>query len=236
MKAIAALLITLMMGVLIGQTHAGDRLSDVERQYNAGTLLADTSPVHAAVYAATKSRALALTLIRGTPERDLCTYKVTLDGKVYHGAILIHYDALNRVTRVQDFPRVYRDAADQAALGQGADVLSTAGALALGFSEGNPLFAPIVEHDPVLGMVVIGGYKAAMIYRADRSDYPECVQGRTVAAKAGYAFGAHNVVGVGAALLGLGNIAMPAGVLAGLLAWHASQKQATDDAILKCLM
>jgi hypothetical protein len=236
LKTVIAALIALMMGIQIGQANAADRLTAVEREYNAGILLADTSPAHARTYARTKQRALTLTLIRGTPGRDLCTYKVILDDKAYSGAILIHYDERNRVTRVQDFPNQYKGALDQAALGQGTDLLSTAGGLALGFAEGNPLFGPLMEHDPLLGLLALGGLKASMIFRADYSDYPECVAGRTTAARTGYAFGAHNVTGIGAVLLGAGQIAMPIGITFGLLAWIASRETATEDAIQKCLI
>jgi hypothetical protein len=93
-----------------------------------------------------------------------------------------------------------------------------------------------MEHDPLLGLLVLGGVKAGMIYRADRADYPDCVAGRTMAARTGYAFGAHNVAGIGAVLLGAGSAAMPIGILAGFLAYKASRVAATDDAILKCLI
>ena len=125
-------------------------------------------------------------------------------------------------------------AIDQAIAGQATDILSTAGALALGMSEVNPLFGPLVNDEPLVGLLVLGGGKYALIKYAESKPYYECIQGRTVSAKMGYAMGAHNVTVITGSILSWGSAVTPLGILAGFLAWNASDMDARMDAEERC--
>jgi hypothetical protein len=123
---------------------------------------------------------------------------------------------------------------DHALAGQATDILTTAGALALGMSEANPLFGPLVNDEPLAGLLLLGGLKYGMIALADSRPYAQCVEGRTTAARMGYAFGAHNVAATVGTLAGWASAATPAGILAGILAWSASADAARADAKTRC--
>jgi hypothetical protein len=123
---------------------------------------------------------------------------------------------------------------DHAIAGQATDILSTAGALALGLSEANPFFGPIVNEEPLLGLLVLGGLKYGMIKYAESKPYEQCMEGRTVSAKMGYAMGAHNVTVTVGSLLSWGSAVTPLGIIAGIMAWSASDMDARLDAEERC--
>ncbi len=243
MIRLANILLVLAIGlactaIAIG-AHASERLDRYAAAWQAGTLY-PFDETYADFFARTDSRTLTIEAGPATETRDLATYQALydLDGvpAAHGGIMMVDYDpATGEPLRTRTWP-LRRHTLDLAAAGQGADWLTTAGGtLLLGASEVNPLFGPIFEQSPVLGLAIMGGAKWWLVHRADSAgDYLVCVDGRTSASRMGFAFGAHNVAGLSVALLGAGSAAMPVGLLAGICAWALSKSAATEDAAVRC--
>lgn len=223
-----------IMGTIIAvQAHASDRLIAYIAAYEAGTLYPDNA-MYQDFFAANPSRKLTIEPGPATPTRDLGTYTLDLGSGQQQGIILIRYDETTQAPILTRVWPLKRHLIDHGYAGQTADLGSTAVGIALGATEMNPLFGPIINNNPVLGLVVLGGAKYALIKHAENQEYEVCVTSRAQAARLGYAFGANNVAGVTAGLLGAGSSAWAIGGVAGLIVYSLTRDVAAEDAAIRC--
>ena len=233
MKQIVFFLLMFLFSAAFGQAQASTRLDAYVAAYHAGTLYIHDE-TYQAFFAAHPERKLVIEPGPATPTRDLGTFVLQTNEWTQAGIILIIYDeATQQPLQTRTWP-LQRHSVDQAVAGQAADIASTAVGLALGATEMNPIFGPIINDNPVVGLFVLGGFKYALILHAESQEFELCVSSRAQAARLGYAYGAHNIAGFGSALLGAGSAALPIGLIAGIAAYSVTGKVATEDSAIRC--
>lgn len=236
-KYMVGFILALVAALSSCSAYSSNRLAEYVTAYEHGTLYPENT-AYQDLFRSSKSRVLKIEPGPSTSTSDLGTFIATIDGTtILQGIILIKYDeATQKPVRTFTW-RLQPHKIDGALAGQGADLASTAVGLALGATEMNPLFGPIIETDPVLGLLVMGGVKYALVKSADRAeDYEVCVSERASASRMGFAFGVNNTVGVGAALLLKVKAVFAAGLgaAAGILTYWITEEYASEDAAVRC--
>jgi hypothetical protein len=203
-----------------------DRLSTVEESYTAGTLFVDKFD-YSDLYANSKSRSLDITLVRGTPDRDLVKYTALVDGVYSYGTALIYYIDYTKPIRIKHF-EIYRGNLPPSTgfVGIGVDPLVAANVADIGTTSIG-LTGGLVEANP-LGFGGVIAAKTALQAYLSRVDYEECVSIRV------------NVTPVIAGAVGwnlaaIFGAAIPVGLLAGTLLYTASSDAVYKDAVMRCL-